>query len=300
MIAVRRRRCVLTVSPCHRVTVSPGHPIGVASHLFRGSPAEVAGLCRRHGLTCVKLAPSFPGLSFYQPGDITPERCRHVAEPFAREGIAVACLWAAVNLLDPDLDRRHRGIVRLHALLRHGRDFGTEYLITETGSLNPVGASGPFPEDRSREAWRELRLILSEALRVADGAGVTLLLKAEGSHVLATLDDALRLRDELPHPRLGFVLDPVNYLLDSPPGELGPALERLVDRLGPWAPVVHAKDIRFEDHGATAPRAGGGVLDYGLFLRLLDRHQPGAPIILEHLCPQEVPDAVAYLRRYLA
>ena len=279
--------------------MSPGHPLGVASHLFRGSPAEVAGLCRRHGLSCVQLAPNFPGLSFYQPGDVTPERCRRVAEPFAREGIAVACLWGAANLLDPDLDRRHRGIVRLHALLRHCRDFGTEYLVTETGSLNPLSPWEPFPENRSREAWLELRLILSEALRVAADAGVTLLLKAEGGHVLATLEDVLRLRDELPHPNLGFVLDPVNYLLASSPGELGPALERLVDQLGPRAPVVHAKDIGFGPDGVTAPRAGGGVLDYGLFLRLLDRHQPRAPIILEHLCPQDVPEAVAYVRRHL-
>jgi sugar phosphate isomerase/epimerase len=279
--------------------VSPGHPLGVASHLFRGSPAEVAAVCRGHGLTCVQLAPNFPGLSFYQPGDVTPERCRRAAEPFAREGVAVACLWGSANLLDPDLDRRHRGIVRLHALLRHGRDFGTEYLVTETGSLNPVSPSAPCPENHSREAWLELGLILSEALRVAADAGVTLLLKAESNHVLATLEDALRLRDELPHPNLGFVLDPVNYLLGTSPGDLAPALERLVEQLGPWAPVVHAKDIRFEADGVTTPRAGDGVLDYGLFLRLLDRHQPGAAIILEHLCPHEVPEAVAYMRRCL-
>ena len=74
---------------------------------------------------------------------------------------------------------------------------------------------------------------------------------------------------------------------------------RLVEQLGPWAPVVHAKDIRFEPGGVTVPPAGGGVLDYGLFLRLLDRHQPRAPIILEHLCPQEVADAVAHVRRHL-
>ena len=278
--------------------MSPCHLLGVSSHLFRGSPAEVAGLCRRHGLTCVQLAPNFPGLSFYQPGDVTPERCRRAAEPFAREGIAVACLWASVNLLDPDLDRRHRGIVRLHALLRHGRDFGTEYVATETGSLNPVSPWEPCPENRSREAWLELRLILAEALRVAADAGVTLLLRAESGHVLATLEDALRLRDELAHPNLGFVLDPVNYLLESSPAELGPALERVVEQLGPRAPVVYAKDIRFEPHGVTAPRAGGGVLDYGLFLRLLDRHQPRAPIILEHLCPQEVADAADSVRRH--
>jgi sugar phosphate isomerase/epimerase len=263
----------------------------VASHLFRGSPAEVAAACRGHGLTCVQLTPNFPGLPFYQPGEVTPERCRLVAEPFEREGVAVACLGGAMNLLDPDLDRRHRTVLRLHALLRHCRAFGTDRLVTETGSPDAAGA-------HDRETWTELRLILAEALPVAAEARVMLLLKPEPTHVLASVEDALRLRDELRHPSLGFVLDPVNFLLGCPPGKLGPALGRLVEQLGPLAPVVHAKDIRFESHGVTAPRAGLGVLDYGLLLRLLRRYQPAAPIILEHLRPEEIPDAAAHVRRH--
>lgn len=277
------------------LTVSSGHLLGVASHLFRGSPAEVAGACRRHGLTCVQLTPNFPGLPFYQPGEVTPERCRRAAEPFAREGIVVACVGGSGNLLDPDLDRRHRTVLRLHALLRHCREFGTDRLVTETGSPNPATPGSPDPANRSRETWLELRLIVAEALRVAAEAGTMLLLKPDPSHVLATAEDALRLRDELRHPNLGFVLDPVNLLLDCPREELTAALGRLVEQLGPWAPVVHAKDIAYEGDRVTAPRAGLGVLDYGLFLRLLRPYQPAAPIILEHLRPQEVADAAAYM-----
>jgi sugar phosphate isomerase/epimerase len=239
----------------------------------------------------VQLTPSFPGLPFYQPGEVTPERCRRVAEPFAKEGVAVACLWGSANLLDPDLNRRHRIILRLHALLRHCREFGTDRLVTETGS--PWDAPPPA---RGREAWLELHFIVEEALRVAEEARVMLLLKPEANQVLATVEDAVRLRAELPHPNLGFVLDPVNFLLGCAPDEVGPALEYLVERLGPWSPVVHAKDLAFEGGAVTAPRAGLGVLDYGRFLRLLDPYQPAAPIILEHLRPQEIAEAVAYLR----
>jgi sugar phosphate isomerase/epimerase len=266
----------------------------VASHLFRGSPTEVAAACREHGLTCVQLAPSFPGLPFYQPGDVTAERCRRVAEPFAEAGITVACLWGSTNLLDPNLERRHRGILRLHALLRHCREFGTDRLVTETGS---PWASPPPHQDGT--AWAELRLILTEALRASADAGVQLLLKPVPTHLLSSVDDVLRLREELPHPNLGFVLDPVNFLVDCPAAEVRPALERLVGQLGPWTPILHAKDIAFDADEVTAPRAGLGVLDYGLLLQLLRRHQPAAPIILEHLRPQEIPEALAYVRRFL-
>jgi sugar phosphate isomerase/epimerase len=266
------------------------HSLGVHSHLFRGSAELVADTCRRHGLTCVQLTPAFPGLNFQHPVEITPERCRRAAAAFQDAGVRIACLSASTNLLDPDLSRRHRGILRLHALIRHCRDFGTDRLVTESGSLTP---------ESTQEAWTELRLIVAEALRLAADQGVTLLLKAEHSQVLATAANLLRLREEVDLPGLGFVLDPAGYLLDSRPDELGQNLERVVEQLGPWAPVVHAKDLCFTPDGVSLPRAGLGVLDYERFFRVLDRWQPEAAIILEHLHPDAVPQTRVYLQRFL-
>ncbi|HZT81093.1 MAG TPA: TIM barrel protein [Gemmataceae bacterium] len=276
------------------------HPLGVPSHLFRGSPAEAAAACRQHGLSCVQLTPGFPGLSFHEPGLFTPERCRRMSDPFREAGVAVACVAVQGNLMDPDLDRRHRNLLRLHALLRHARDFGTERVLVESGSLSPKSPWAPYPPNRSREAWVELRIILAEALRVAADHGATLLLKAEPSHVLATAEDCRRLRDELGSPCLGFIMDPACFLAECQPGELSEEMVWLFERLGRWAVVAHAKDLRFDKGGATLPRAGRGVLDYGLFVRLLGRWQPGAPIILEHLQPGEVDAAVAHVNRFVA
>ena len=278
--------------------MAPEHLFGVPSHLFRGPPAEAARELCRHGLTCVQLTPNFPGLRFQEPGLITPERCRLAAEPFRAAGIQVACLSGVVPLLDPDLDRRHRGIVRLHRLVRHCRDFGTDRLVTETGSLSPHSPWAPFPPNRSREAWLELGLILAEVLRVAADHGVTLLLKPDKDHVFSSAEDAVRLRQELPHPPLNFIMDPAHFLAECDPAELGPELDRLFERLGPWSPVVHLKDLRFTAGGVAMPRAGRGVLDLGRLGRLLRRHQPAAPIILEHLRPDEVGQTRAHVERF--
>lgn len=277
--------------------LTPAHPIGVHSHLFRGSPAAVAEACRRHGLACVQLTPSFPGLIFHDPGQFTPERSRMVIEPLHAAGIAIACVSGHGNLMDPDLDRRHRGILRLLALIRHCRDFGTDRVVTETGSLSPKSPWMPQAPRRSRESWDELRLILTEALDVATEHGVTLLLKPEPAQMLATAADALRLRDELAHPQLGFVMDPAHFLLGSSPEELRGRMEQVVELFGPWSPIVHLKDIAFEAGEASTPRVGQGILDYGLFLRLLDLHQPQAPLILEHLQPNEVAEVKTFLDR---
>jgi sugar phosphate isomerase/epimerase len=266
--------------------------LGTLSHLFRGSPAAVAVVIQQHGLRCVQLTPSFPRLRFQQPIDITADRCRQAAQPFLDAGLHIACLTGSTNLVEPDLDRRHRGLVRLHALLRHCRDFGTAFLVTETG--NPLAKGASFlPPNRAREVWAELLLIVAEAVRIAADSGVTLLLKPGPGQVLATATDALRLRQELPQAALGFVLDPAVFLLESRPETVSNELARLVEALGPWTPIVHAKDLRFHADGVTLPHVGRGVLDYGVLLRTLRRYQAEPAIILEHLRPEEVAAAKA-------
>ena len=267
------------------------HPLGVHSHLFRGSPAAVAAAVVRHGLTCVQLTPSFPGVHFHDPGQINAERCRHVSGAFLDAGIAIACLSGGVHLLEPDLDRRHRSILRFHKLIRHCRDFGTGYVVAETGGSNPH-PSAP-------EAWVELCIILEEALRVAADSGVTVLLKPGPGQALATAADAMHLRMQIASPQLGFVMDAANFLLASRPEELARDLEDLCDRLGGCAPVIHAKDLCFGPLGAVVPRVGRGVLDYHRLLTILRPRQPTAPVILEHLRAEEVPAARAYIESAL-
>jgi sugar phosphate isomerase/epimerase len=276
-----------------------GHPIGVSSPLFRGAPAEVAAACRRHGLSCVQLMPNFPGLPFHEPAHFTPERCRSVAQPFIDAGMSVACVANGANLMDPHLARRQRGIHRLHALLRHARDFGTRYVVTETGSLNPDSPGRPYGPNRTPAAFAELRLIVALAAEVAADHGATLLLRADPAHVLASADDVLRLADQVNDPHLGFVMDPAAFLMGYRREELAEGLARLFEQVGPLAPLACAKDLHFDDDTVTMPRAGQGALDYVLFLRLLGRYQPAAPIILEHLRPEDVEEVRAYVEAFI-
>jgi sugar phosphate isomerase/epimerase len=265
------------------------HPIGVSSQLFHGGPAAVAVSCRRLGLGCVRLAPGFPGLPFCEPAHFRPDRCRAVALPFLDAGLSVACLSAGGSLMDPHLPRRQQAVQRLHALLRHARDFGTSYVVTETGS--------PGADCDRAAAWAELHPIVSLAAEVAADHGATLLLKSEPSHVLATAEDAERLAGKV--GGLGFVLDPAAFLVSRHPEEWPAATEQLFERLGPRAPLMFAKDLCWGAGGVTLPRAGLGGLDYRLILRLLDRYQPAAPIILEHLSPDEVEAGRRYLEQFI-
>jgi sugar phosphate isomerase/epimerase len=256
------------------------HPLGIHTHLYRGEPATIAEVACRHGLACVQLTPNFPGLPFYEPGQFTPPRCRAASQPFLERGLAIAAVSSHCTLLNPDLDRRHRGIVRLHRLIQACRDFGTRCAVTEIGE--------PETGRPTTESWSELCYILEPCLQLAEEAGVMLLLKPGPGQLGARGSDLLRLRQHLPYPTLGWVLDPADLLQSPPPDNDNSELEWVVNQLGPFAPLVHAKDLRHDGSGFATSPAGRGTLDFSAFFRLLRPVQPAAPVILEHVRKDEV------------
>jgi sugar phosphate isomerase/epimerase len=272
--------------------------VGAHSHLFRGPPGVVAASVHRHGLTCVQLTPSFPHLHFNEPGEMTTDRCRRAAEPFLELGIEIVGLSGGHRLLDPEVDRRHPAIVRLHALIRHSRDFGTRSVILNLGNWERSNRSDSMdPETPSR--WLEARCVIAEALRVAEDHGVELLLKPDHRQGTSWQAGIGRILGEAASAGVRFVMDPANYLVNSVPEHLARDVRGLCEELGPLAPLVHAKDLCFGPGGITTPRAGRGSFDYAVFFRLYRRYQPEAPVILEHLSPGEIEETRAYMESCL-
>ena len=118
------------------------------------------------------------------------------------------------------------------------------------------------------------------------------------NNVVATVRECERLRNEIPSPALGFVLDPNNLFEEADMADVPAHLERIFHVIGPWAPLAHAKDVVYRNGAIDTPRAGTGRLDYPAFARLMREYQPDAPLILEHLNPNEVPETLAYVRRF--
>jgi sugar phosphate isomerase/epimerase len=274
------------------------NPIGAHSHLFRGPAPVVAQAIHEHGLSCVQLTPSFPHLRFHDPAEITRDRCRRAAEPFLLSDLIIAGLSAGDNILNPDLEQRHPAIVRLHRLVQHCRNFGTDRVIINLSlamkreSTEPQTHTGAVP-------WSsEVRSIILAALRVASDNGVMLLLKLAAKHS-PSWKEACNLHAELAHANLGFVMDPAHYLEACQPEDLTRSMSCLCEELNCLAPLVHAKDLRFGPGGATSPRVGCGVLDYGSFFRLYRRYHATAPVILEHVRPSEIDEARKHVQAAL-
>lgn len=265
------------------------NPLGISPDVFPGDHRQQARRTRAVGLACVHLRP---------PAELNPDACRAAAEAFLAEGVEVAAVAGYVNLVNPDPARREEGLQRLHRLIALCPEFGTPYLATETGSLNPDSEWDDHPANHTEEAWQILLPILQEAVRRCEDSGVMLLIEGYVHNVIATVDDCRRLREAIPSSSLGFMLDPNNLFEEADMADVPAHLERIFQAIGPYAPVAHAKDVVYHNGRIDTPRAGTGRLDYAAFARLMQQYQPNAPLILEHLREDEVPETVAYVRRF--
>lgn len=109
-------------------------------------------------------------------------------------------------------------------------------------------------------------------------------------------DCYLEILKAIDRKQCGVHFDPVNMIC-SPRRYFANAdfLRECFAKLGPYIKTCHAKDITLSGKLTThldETRPGLGRLDYGVFLRELDKLHPDTPIMVEHL-PNEEEYALA-------
>ncbi len=115
-------------------------------------------------------------------------------------------------------------------------------------------------------------------------------------------DSYVQLIEAINRPAFAVHMDPVN-LVCSPQRYYanGALIREFIDKLGPRIKSCHAKDILLLDRLTThldEVRPGLGNLDYGVFLRELNKLDPTLPLMLEHLSTEAEYDlAAAYVRQ---
>lgn len=282
---------------------APCNPLGIFTSVFDGlSLSEAARAIAAHGLTWVQVDPRERAVGA-PDGDVarlTAARAREVHRVLAEHGLRVAALAGYTNLVDPEPGRLERGLRALERMIALCREFGTDCIATETGSLHPRSPWEDWPENRSPAAWSRLCAVVERLRSRARAEGVTLLLEGYVNNVLATTEQARRLVAELGGEGLGFVLDPFNYFTPEDVERPRQALDRVFAALGPLARVAHAKDVAYAESGIVTPRVGAGGMDWPAYAARLRAERPDLPLVLEHLAADEVPGCIAAVRAAFA
>lgn len=289
--------------------------VGIFTGYFPYALEETARRVRAHGFNTVQLDLSFKDMDL-ATGAITPAKCRRIRDVLRAHNLSVCAVSGYTNIIHPDATVRRANIERLQTIIRHARELGSPYVITETGTYHPDSDWAPHPDNFTEQGYGECRDVIGELARLAAEHGAELLLEPYVSNVIASVEITARLFRDIPGRGLALLMDPTNYFDGSNIGRMDATLHHIFDVLGDRIRISHAKDVK-PSHGDTSekhadidaseghtfrgigdielPAPGLGMLNYDLYLRLLYQRYPNIPIIIEHLEEPDVARAKSFV-----
>jgi sugar phosphate isomerase/epimerase len=290
--------------------------VGIFTGYFPYTLAEQAQKIRALGFNTVQLDLAFKDIDFSTPESITLEKAKLVRETFRDHDLPVSTLSGYTNIVHPDPVARKAKLDYLKALLRNARNFGTAYVISETGTFNTESDWVAHPKNKTEAGWEDCRAVIKELAQTAYDHGAMFLLETYVNNVVGSVEETVRMFAEVDHPGLGLLMDPTNYFESHNIDRMDAILKQIFDTLTHKICISHAKDVKRsgDDKGEKhadidaseahsfrgvgeieLPAPGLGSLNYDYYLRRLAEKHPNIPIIIEHLDESDVPRAKKFL-----
>ena len=230
------------------------------------------------------------------PPDTSPARAREIRERVASRGLVIsnvnAFMMGAVrdfwhpSWIEPDESFRRLRVEHTIASLRLARQLGAATITTEPG--------GPIPDGVPREQALDWFIDgLGEALSVAEGEGVLLLVEPEPELLVENADQFLELAARMDSPAFGLNFDIGHFYC------VRDDLPATIARLAKYTAHYHIEDIaatRVHEH--LIP--GHGAIDFHAALSAIRETGYGGWLTVELYPYLENPDgAAAEARRFL-
>jgi sugar phosphate isomerase/epimerase len=288
--------------------------VGIFSGYYPYSLEEQIKRIKAHGFSCVQLDLNFKDIDF---STITKEKCIRVRDAFRDANLPIVAISSYTNMTAPDPAVRKANLDRLKETIKHAQYLGTPYVISETGTYNTESDWVWDEKNATEEAYEELLSITKEMTQVAYDFGATFLIENYVNNIIGSVNQLLRLFNDVNSKSIGLLLDPTNYFTDANIGDMDGELHRIFNALGSQIKIAHAKDCKLaedtsekhadldadaaESHtfrGAGSvelPAPGLGVLNYDLYVKLLNKCCPNIPLIIEHLDESDIPRAKAFV-----
>jgi sugar phosphate isomerase/epimerase len=291
--------------------------VGIFTGYYPYGLQETAKKIRALGMTTVQLDLAFKDIDLSTEA-ITKDKCRTIRDTFRDYDLPISCVSGYTNLVHPDRAERKRRLHHLKTILRHARDLGSPYVISETGTFAEDSDWVSHPKNRTEEGFEDCANVIRELVQVAYDHGAMFLLETYVNNVVGSVDETLRMFAEINHSSLGLLMDPTNYFDAHNIDDMNGTLDKVFNALSGKIRIAHAKDVKLagadtsEKHanlfeGASEghtfrgvgqielPAPGLGSLNYDHYLKRLSEHHPNIPIIIEHLDESDVPRAKKFL-----
>ena len=290
--------------------------VGIFTGYFPYTLEEQARRIRALGFNTVQLDLAFKDIDFSTPDAITLEKAKRVRETFRDHDLPICCISSYTNIVHPDPATRRERLAMVRAILRHAREFGTPYVISETGTFNTESDWVHHPRNKTEEGFADCRAVVAELAQSAFDHGAVFLMETYVNNVVGSVEETVRMFAEIDHPGLGLLMDPTNYFESHNIDAMDRVLKQIFDTLSDRVRIAHAKDVKrsgddkAEKHAdidaseahsfrgvgeIELPAPGLGALNYDYYLQRLAQKHPNIPIIIEHLDESDVPRAKRFL-----
>jgi sugar phosphate isomerase/epimerase len=290
---------------------------GIFTGYFPYGLEETAKRIRGHGFNTVQLDLHFKDIDV-GPGQLDAAKCKRIRDTFRDHDLPICAVSGYTNLIHPDEGHRKANVERLKEIIRHARQLGSPYVISETGTYNTESEWMHDPKNKTEEGFETCAAVIEELAREAYDHGAMFLLETYVNNVVGSVEETVRMFARVDHPGLGLLMDPTNYFEDHNFDSMDKIINQVFDTLEDKVKIAHAKDVArtqdtsekhadigdedalsshtFRGVGAMVLDAPGmGGLNYDLYLQRLAKKHPNIPIIIEHLTEDDVPRSKKFL-----
>jgi len=264
--------------------------------------------------SCVQLDVSFKDCDSAKEY-LTKQKANEIRDKFRDANLPVIAISSYTNLIHPDKEKRKRNINYIKMMMERALDLGCPYVASETGTYHRENDWLWDDKNATEEAYQEFAEVLYDIVKFGKEVGATFIIENYVNNVLFDIDRILRLFNDINMPNMKLICDPTNYFTPENYHDIDGMLHKMFNALADKMVIAHAKDIKLSaDHsvkmadidadeshsfrgagGVDLPASGLGDLNYDLYLKLLGRHHPNIPLIIEHLDAGDIPRAKAFV-----
>lgn len=202
--------------------------------------------------------------------------------------LKTAAFGTYFNLFQPDDTGFMRSsIATMKLLAAHTKLFDCNQFISWSASYSPKFRD-TNPRNHMPEAVAQLhRAIREVVLPVLEPINGRIAFEPFFLHVFGSVELAKQVFAPFPANRVGFVLDPPNFISPALYPKREEQMRRLFRELGDCVHVVHFKDMKLNAKTQTVdlPGPGSGEMNYPLFISEIRKLKRPLPCIIEHIKP---------------
>jgi len=292
--------------------------VGIFTGYYPNTIDETIQKIKADGMSCVQLDVSFKDCDSAKEY-LTKAKANEIRDKFRDADLPVIAVSSYTNLIHTDKEKRKQNIAYIKMMMERALDLGCPYVASETGTYHTENDWLWDDRNATEEAYQEFAEVLYDIVKFGKEVGATFIMENYVNNVAFDIDRIQRLFTDINMPNMKLICDPTNYFTPANYHDIDGVLYRIFNALADKMVIAHAKDIKLSaDHsvkmadidadeshafrgagGVDLPAAGLGELNYDLYLKLLARHHPNIPLIIEHLDEGDIPRAKKFVNSVL-